>query len=104
MSGCDLKKEVTLARAQVPAANVTEGAASSDQRRLFQVWTYQTQLWQARAYETAMTLWRRLKSDADASTMGILCTHCSQLEWQVEALTPAAKVLCVHDAVTPLGC
>jgi len=75
----------------VPAANVTEGAAASDQRRLFQVWTYQTQLWQARAYETAMTLWRRLKVDADASTMGILCTHCP-LEWHGEACIPAAKV------------
>ena len=61
---------------QVPATNVTEGASSSDQRRLFQVWTYQTQLWQARAYETAITLWRRLKADADASTMGILCARC----------------------------
>lgn len=39
------------------------------------IWTYQTQLWQARAYETAMSLWRRLKADASASTMGILCAR-----------------------------
>ncbi|KAK9834074.1 hypothetical protein WJX81_007934 [Elliptochloris bilobata] len=57
---------------QVPAANASAGAPPGAQERLFKIWTYQTQLWQARAYETAMSLWRRIKVDAGASTMGIL--------------------------------
>ena len=60
-------------REQVPAANASASAPPGTQDRLFNIWTYQTQLWQARAYEIAMSQWRRLKADASASTMGILC-------------------------------
>ena len=39
--------------------------------RVFQRWIYVTQLQQAITYQTAVTLWRRLKGAA-AHTMGVL--------------------------------
>ena len=92
---CDNKAGVDL-RAQVPAANASTGAPPGTQERLFKIWTYQTQLWQARAYETGMSLWRRLKADASASTMGILCAppgRCLHEPWAD-----------AHVAVTFLDC
>ena len=71
----------------MPAANASASTPPGTQERLFKIWTYQTQLWQARAYETGMTLWRRLKADATASTMGILCAPWVLPAWAVSRCT-----------------
>lgn len=57
---------------QVPPAYAPAGAPPAEQSTLFQKWIYLTQVYQAATYDAASTYWRRIKTEADAQTMGVL--------------------------------
>lgn len=57
---------------QVPAAYAPAGAPPAEQSTLFQKWIYLTQVYQAATYDAASTYWRRIKTEPDAQTMGVL--------------------------------
>eukprot|EP00884_Botryococcus_braunii_P007790 jgi/Botrbrau1/17011/Bobra.49_2s0069.1 len=65
---------------KVPPA-LPQGAGSPDETELFRQWIYLTQVQQSLCYQTAITHWRRLKSDPDAFTMGVLY-------WQLNDIWP----------------
>jgi len=66
------KTPKTLPQQQVPPAYAPAGSPPSEQSSLFQKWIYLTQVYQAATYDAASTYWRRIKTDPDAQTMGVL--------------------------------
>ncbi|KAK9831681.1 hypothetical protein WJX74_005808 [Apatococcus lobatus] len=55
-----------------PATAPAQPGSDKQQARLYQLWTYLTQVQQAHAYDVAISHWCRLKSAPDAHTMGVL--------------------------------
>eukprot|EP00884_Botryococcus_braunii_P002498 jgi/Botrbrau1/12249/Bobra.0361s0012.2 len=66
---------------QVPPAVAAPDAPAGTQEKLFRSFIYLMQVYQASAYETASTYWRRIKREPDAMTMGILY-------WQLNDIWP----------------
>ena len=67
----DMMKQMDI-HYQVPPAYAPAGSPPSEQSTLFQKWIYLTQVYQAATYDAASTYWRRIKTEPDAQTMGVL--------------------------------
>jgi hypothetical protein len=80
----DMLKQMAI-HYQVPPAWAPPGAKPGAQQKLFEKFIYLTQVYQAAAYETASTYWRRIKTAPDAQTMGVLY-------WQLNDIWPVSVV------------
>jgi len=65
----------------VPPAYAPPGSPPGAQAALFQKFIYLTQVYQAASYDVASSYWRRIKTDPDAQTMGVLY-------WQLNDIWP----------------
>jgi beta-mannosidase len=66
---------------QVPPPYAPPKSKPGAQKRLFEQFIYLTQVYQATAYDVASSYWRRIKTDPDAQTMGVLY-------WQLNDIWP----------------